>query len=167
MWCEREEGGKALSGSVRFSLTHSLTPRWQPQQASLREKKNTKMIASLKSPAKARGGQTSSTVTLTPSTSDGLATAPVRRLQAYVCLPLSVSLSTAVTQCTIAVKYRYTSNDWASLQPLTFTYAYHNKNTEMRFWTEQTNTRERKIPELLRAQENGSVRFIYQQTCST
>lgn len=91
------------------------------------EKKHENDRVTQKSCKSKRGGQTSSTVTLTPSTSDGLVRAPVRRLQAYVCLPLSVSLSvsTAVTQCTIAVKYRYTSTDWTSLQPLAFTYAYH------------------------------------------
>lgn len=59
------EQTSSTAGEKCFSLNAILTPCWKLQQASLKENE---MIASLKV---CKQGQTSSTVTLTPYTSDG------------------------------------------------------------------------------------------------
>lgn len=87
-------GRKTARASVRFSLT----PRWKLQQASLKENE---MIASLKV---GKQRQTSSTVILTPSISNGLASSC--HVGRHMSLSLSLYLSpySSQPQCTLIEK---------------------------------------------------------------
>lgn len=85
-------GRKTARASVRFSLT----PRWKLQQASLKENE---MIASLKV---CKQRQTSSTVILTPSISNGLASSC--HVGRHMSLSLCLSPYRSQPQCTLIVK---------------------------------------------------------------
>ncbi len=104
--------------TARASVRSSLTPRWKLQQASLKENE---MIASLKV---GKQRQTSSTVILTPSISNGLASSCHVGRHMPLSLSLYLSPYSSQPQCTLIEKVAAHKHNTIEMQWLTLTFVY-------------------------------------------
>lgn len=111
--------------NARSSVRSSLTPRWKLQQASLKENE---MIASLKV---CKQRQTSSTVILTPSISNGLAS--LCHVGRHMSLSLSLSPYRSQPRCTLIVKVANRKHKTIDKQWLTLTWTLIMPATRVNF----------------------------------